>query len=83
MNLRISDSKMIAGEIKELVSVIVDLRRKRVHGDIGYDLLTIIQSGDLKVEIGSDITSKPTEENWSFEVSIFSPFCDWCLFKCK
>lgn len=83
MNLRISDSKMIAGEIKELVSVIVDLRRKRVHGDIGYDLLTIIQSGDLKVEIGSDITSKPTEENWSFEVGIFSPFCDRCLFKCK
>lgn len=74
---------MIAGEIKELVSVNVDLRRKRVHGDIGYDLLTIIQSGDLKVEIGSDITSKPTEENWSFEVSILSPFCDWCLFKCK
>lgn len=65
---------MIDGEIKELVSVIVDLRRKRVHGDIGYDLLTIIQSGDLKVEIGSDITSKPTEENWSFEVSIFHLF---------
>lgn len=71
MNLRISDSKMIAGEIKELVSVNVDLRRKRVHGDIGYDLLTIIQCGDLKVEIGSDITSKPTEENWSFEVSTY------------
>lgn len=83
MNLRISDSKMIAGEIKELVSVIVDLRRKRVHGDIGYDLLTIIQSGDLKVEIGSDITSKPTEENWSFEVSFFLPFWDWFLFKFK
>lgn len=53
---------------KELMTVAVDLRRKRFVGAVGYDLLTVIQSGLLNIQVASEITTKPTEENWSFSV---------------
>uniref|UniRef100_A0A1B6I431 Vitellogenin domain-containing protein n=1 Tax=Homalodisca liturata TaxID=320908 RepID=A0A1B6I431_9HEMI len=57
------------GDVKDLVTVTVDLRRKRVHGAVGYDLITLVQSGTLSINFDSEITSRPSEENWSFSVT--------------
>lgn len=70
MYVRMMDNRRSQIDRKVLLTMTVDLRKKRVHGAVGYDLLSDIHSENTVVSIHSEITSRLSEENWNIVVCL-------------